>query len=150
MDHFSHISVGISFPLRRKLPNRKRNFIEMPRQLREREPRAFLPVGINVAAPEGEAIVTRAIRGCLATAWTGCCLPMDPVGGHALCCATLGVYARHKNTRDEVAVLGAGTEGRLGPGRTTSQQIACQVGVWHFFQLSDSHVPLRQARSDLG
>ena len=29
----------------------------------------------------------------------GCSFPMDPVGDHALCCAKLGLYARHNELR---------------------------------------------------
>ena len=35
----------------------------------------------------------------------GCAMPMDPVGDHALCCAKLGVYARHNDLRDTFAAL---------------------------------------------
>ena len=36
---------------------------------------------------------------------SGCSLPMDPVGDHALCCCKLGVYARHNDLRDAFAAL---------------------------------------------
>ena len=35
----------------------------------------------------------------------GCSLPMDLVGDNALCCAKLGIYARHNDLRDEFAAL---------------------------------------------
>ena len=39
----------------------------------------------------------------------GCSSPMDPVGDHALCCAKLGLYARHNELRDAFAALCADT-----------------------------------------
>ena len=49
----------------------------------------------------------------------GCSSPVDPVGDHALCCAKLGVYARHNDLRDEFAALcvdsGLSVELETGP-----------------------------------
>ena len=50
----------------------------------------------------------------------GCTRPMDPFGDHALCCSSLGLYARHNDLRDEFASLcteaGLSVEVEKGPG----------------------------------